>query len=172
MGRGFTLIELMIVIAILAILSTVAIPGFRDVIKNNRLATQANHVVAALGLARSEAMKRGRPVTVCASNRTQSACALGRNWSNGYLVWTDVDNSGGLTPADILHRHSSLPSGLMLTGTASRLVFTPQGAIKPLPLAGSTIRLDVCDDRPNEVSRRITVQTTGRPALTQTFNCA
>lgn len=70
MCRGFTLLELMVTIAVLAILTTIAIPNFRDLVQNNRVTTQANELVSALTFARTEAVKRGRNVvvTVAAAN--------------------------------------------------------------------------------------------------------
>ena len=64
MGRGFTLLELMVAIAVLAILATVGVPSFRELIQNNRVVTQTNELVSALNFARTEAIKRGRSVEV------------------------------------------------------------------------------------------------------------
>jgi len=64
LGRGFTLLELMVTIAVLAILATVGVPSFRDLIQNNRVTTQTNELVSALSFARTEAVKRGRNVDV------------------------------------------------------------------------------------------------------------
>lgn len=64
MCRGFTLLELMVTIAVLAILTTIAIPNFRDLVQSNRVTTQANELVSALTFARMEAVKRGRNVRV------------------------------------------------------------------------------------------------------------
>jgi type IV fimbrial biogenesis protein FimT len=64
MCRGFTLLELMVTIAVLAILTTIAVPNFRDLVQNNRVTTQANELVSALTFARTEAVKRGRNVEV------------------------------------------------------------------------------------------------------------
>lgn len=62
--RGFTLIELLVTIVVLAVLLTLAAPSFRDVIQNNRVTAQANELVSALNLARSEAVKQGRNAQV------------------------------------------------------------------------------------------------------------
>ena len=62
LGRGFTLLELMVAIAVLAILATVGVPSFRELIQNNRVVTQTNELVSALNFARTEAIKRGRDV--------------------------------------------------------------------------------------------------------------
>ena len=64
LGRGFTLLELMVAIAVLAILATVGVPSFRELIQNNRVVTQTNELVSALNFARTEAIKRGRNVRV------------------------------------------------------------------------------------------------------------
>lgn len=61
---GFTLLELMVTIAVLAIITTLGVPSFRELIQNNRVTTQANELVTALNFARAEAVKRGRPVGV------------------------------------------------------------------------------------------------------------
>ena len=62
--RGFTLLELMVAIAVLAVLATVGVPSFRDLIQNNRITTQTNELVTALSFARAEAIKRGQTIQV------------------------------------------------------------------------------------------------------------
>jgi type IV fimbrial biogenesis protein FimT len=62
--RGFTLLELMVTIAVLAILTTVGVPSFRLLVQNNRVTTQTNELVTALNVGRTEAVKRGRNVQV------------------------------------------------------------------------------------------------------------
>jgi type IV fimbrial biogenesis protein FimT len=71
---GFTLIELMIVIVLVAIFVTVGVPSFQNLVSDNRLSTQANRLVSSLQLARSEAIKLRTPVSVCRSN-DGSTCA-------------------------------------------------------------------------------------------------
>lgn len=87
---GFTLMELMIAVAVLAILVGIGIPSFQDMIRRNRLATQTNALVSALSVARSEAVKRGMLVTVCPANDEQNDCSGLANWSeNGLIVFSD-----------------------------------------------------------------------------------
>jgi len=64
---GFGLIELVIVIAIVAILTVIALPSYSRIMTRNRVVTDTNDLLAAINLARNEAVARGRPVTICAS---------------------------------------------------------------------------------------------------------
>lgn len=80
---GFTLIELLVVIAIAAVLLGLGVPSFRDTIQSNRVATISNDLIGALQFARSEAIRRGEDVTVCATS-DQSTCSAG--WVDGWLV--------------------------------------------------------------------------------------
>ncbi|MDT8410200.1 MAG: GspH/FimT family pseudopilin [Wenzhouxiangellaceae bacterium] len=84
--RAFTIMELMITIVVLAILTTLAVPAFRTFIQNNRLAAQANEMVATFQLARSEALKRGLTVRVCSSS---DGTSCGGDWKEGWIVLAD-----------------------------------------------------------------------------------
>ncbi len=79
---GFTLLELIITLALISLLTTIAIPNFMDSLRNNRLATAANELISAIHLARSEAIKRNQQVVV---RKT------GTNWEDGWQVFVDVD---------------------------------------------------------------------------------
>lgn len=80
---GFTLIELMVTLSILAILLGIGVPSFRSMIEGNRITTVANDLVGALQFSRSEAVKRGTAITLCASN-DQSTCS--GTWVNGWVA--------------------------------------------------------------------------------------
>ncbi|CBA15790.1 GspH/FimT family pseudopilin [Xanthomonas albilineans] len=82
--RGFTVVELMVTIAILAILMALAVPSFTALIRSNRLTSTANELVAALQLTRSEAVRLNGGVSLCRSDNGK-ACAAGGNWT-GFLV--------------------------------------------------------------------------------------
>lgn len=76
-GRGFTLVELLVVVALVAILATLAVPGFRDLMLNQRLTASTRDFVAALNLARAEALRRSQSVRVLPN---------GRDWNSGWQV--------------------------------------------------------------------------------------
>ncbi len=101
-GRGLTLIELLVALAVLVILLTVAVPGMRNFIKNNRISAAANGIATSMALARSEAVRRGRPVTVCAS-AGGTACD-GAAWADGWIVFVDQGTPGSVDGNDEIVR--------------------------------------------------------------------
>jgi type IV fimbrial biogenesis protein FimT len=86
---GFTLIELMVALAVAAILLGVGVPSFMDALHNSRLGSQYNELVQSLYLARSEAIKGSADVVVCA-RADDDTCDENGDWSNGWLVYADV----------------------------------------------------------------------------------
>ncbi|TXH71833.1 MAG: prepilin-type N-terminal cleavage/methylation domain-containing protein [Thiothrix sp.] len=96
--NGMTLIELMVTLAVVAILATVAAPSLQSMIERNQLQTLTNGMVANLYLARSEAAKRGFNVVLCASNVGQTTCdSTATSFANGWIIFTDYDKNGSLT---------------------------------------------------------------------------
>jgi len=93
--RGFTLLELLIAIALLGILLTVAVPSFLNAIQNSRVTTQANDLVTAFQLARSEALKRKVPVSICAADTSAATPTCGSDWTEGWMVIVDDSGVGG-----------------------------------------------------------------------------
>lgn len=105
--RGFTLLELMVVVAIVAVLAVIGVPSFRDVLLNQRLAAAAQAFNAALSLARTEAIQRSQSVRVTA--------LAGRDWSRGWTVVTRASGSSGSMGSDApatLRRFEGLPDGV------------------------------------------------------------
>ncbi len=93
-NSGYTMIELIMVIALVAVLGTIAIPGFQYVTTSNRVATEVNGLLGDMMFARSEAIKEGQTVTICISNVGGTACAgnaADGAWQLGWIVFLDTN---------------------------------------------------------------------------------
>ncbi len=161
--RGFTLVELMVTLAVVAILLTVGVPNMRDFIKNNRLTATTNAFVSSLTLARSEAVKQGRNATLCVSS-DQATCT-GANWAQGWLAWVDLDADGTLDAGETLRVSEPLPQAVTLAGTQNSFRFNATGSVN------NTDTLTVCDDRAGELGRQFRILSTGGVSLNSRFAC-
>lgn len=148
-NKGFTLLELLVAIAIMGVLFAIAIPSFKQMLKSNRLSTQANEFISTLNLARSEAIKRGDVINITATDSSAAA----NEWGPGWTVTT----AGG----DTLIQFDGLDSTLTLDSTGSFGSFQYQAS--GLIDHGDTLNL--CDDRTGEVGRQITITNTGRVSV-------
>ena len=91
--RGMTLIELMIAITVAAILLALAAPSFRQALGKSRLSSAASELTSAVQLARSEAIRNNRRVTLCRSEDS-SACSSASNDWPGWIVFVDLNGDG------------------------------------------------------------------------------
>lgn len=159
--RGFTLIELLVTLAIAAILLTVAVPNFKAFVVSSRMASQANDLITALSLARSEAVKRAANVTVCASNTAIAApsCAGAGPWTQGWIV----KDAGGTTlrVQQPLGGSSTLSGG---TDVASSITFTFNGRTNiPTTATTASTTFTLCPPSPASAQgRAIQIERTGR----------
>lgn len=98
---GFTLVELLVAMAVLAILLTIGIPSFTNLVTNNRATTATNELLAALQYARSEAVRQNARVDICSSTN-QDTCSNADAWDTGWVVrWDDepIQIRAALNPA-------------------------------------------------------------------------
>lgn len=91
-GSGFTLIELIVAIAVLAVMVALAVPSFTSLINGNRLTANSNELVASLQLAKMESLRRNLRVAVCESSDGAS-CTDGDEWSQ-WITIADADRNG------------------------------------------------------------------------------
>jgi type IV fimbrial biogenesis protein FimT len=101
---GFTLVELMVSLAIVAVMMGLAVPSYRYAINSSRISSDSDNLLIALQLARTEAIRRGLSVSVCSSNANGSACSGSNNWKTGWLVFVDVNNNASYDGGDALVR--------------------------------------------------------------------
>jgi type IV fimbrial biogenesis protein FimT len=116
---GFTLMELIITMAIAAIVLAIGVPSFQEMMRSNRLATQTNEFLGALALARSEAIKRGRRVTLCKS-ADGASCAASGGYQQGWIVFVDTNDNAAVDSGELVLRVKAAMEGdLTLTGNST-----------------------------------------------------
>jgi type IV fimbrial biogenesis protein FimT len=123
-AAGFTLVELMITVAVVAILAAIALPSFQTSIRSNRAATATNEMIASLSLARTEAIRSNRSASMCAS---ADGTACGANWSAGWIVWADTNNDNAVTAGERIIRFSQGSDQMQVQSSASVLRFDSRG---------------------------------------------
>jgi type IV fimbrial biogenesis protein FimT len=156
---GFTLIELMMTLAILATIMVIAVPNIRDMIINNRLAAQANDFLAALVVARSEAIKRRVTTRVQSWDVENNADTA--NWALG---WQVVDTSN----AEVIREFTALKGGSTLTGGITEIDFESSGVLAG-GIAAQTFQLGHAECEGDQ-HRTISIGTTGRASVAR-VNC-
>lgn len=162
--EGFTLIELMTTIAVVAVLAVVAVPGMRDFIVNNRLAAQSNDFISTLALARSEAVKRGKPVTVC---RSKDGASCGGDWTDGWIMFTDTAATGATPVMGELLRVNGELSGeteLTINPDTAYLRYLPSGRLDANDVQVFDLVIPGCSGNQR---RSIAVLPTGRAAVSR-----
>lgn len=126
---GFTLIELIVTMALAVIVLTIGVPSFQDMLRTNRAATQTNEFTSAITLARSEAAKRNRNVVLCPST-DQASCTGGTDWAAGWIAFVDLNDNDTLDGTDVLLRvWEKLSGNPTYTGPAT-LTYRPSGEPK------------------------------------------
>ena len=161
--HGFTLIELMVTIAILAILMMVAAPSFNEAMLSNKLAGYANSFVTSALLARSEAIKHNGTVTLCRSSDLVT-CANSGGWQQGWILRrVDIDSSGVSTTV-IIQKQQALSSDYLFTGNAYSIDFPPGGDA----VTNATLTLCRATPSPGSQERVITLTSTGRVTAKKT----
>jgi len=120
---GFTLIELMVVVALIGIVAAYAVPSFTQLVERSRVTSTVNGVLGILNYARSEAVKAGQTIEVTP--------LTGNDWDTGVVVWLDVDGDDALDAGEELRRFTDIPNGLTVAGNANAIGFRGNGFLTP-----------------------------------------
>lgn len=164
---GFTLVELMIALAVFAALLAISLPSYNDMTLGSKLRSQANELVAGAVLARSEAIKRNAFVRMCVSADGASCVAGG--WDQGWLVFHDVDNDGALDAGEtVIFRRQAAESGFKIIGSVASIRFQPTG------VGATSSTLTVCRASPTVggQERVVNISATGRASVSKTNNAS
>ncbi len=104
--NGFTLVELMVTISIMAIVMALSAPSFMNMVQNNRMTMQINEFIGALNLARSEAVKRGVDIKLCRAKPGLTDCISDGtgNWEDGWIIFHDSDGDSTVDAGETVIR--------------------------------------------------------------------
>lgn len=162
-NRGITLLELVMSLAIIAILASVAAPGFNALRYSSERAAVVNSFVHAVYLARSEAIKRGQVVTICKSVDGQACAGRATEWHSGWIVFVndDGDNPPQRDPDEpLLQAYAGWPRGHI---TSNR----PAYSFRAYTQAVVNGTLVFCNPRDSAQARAVIISHTGRPRVAQ-----
>ncbi|MCS6948045.1 MAG: GspH/FimT family pseudopilin [Steroidobacteraceae bacterium] len=172
---GFTLLELMVALTVLSILIAVAVPSFREIGLNSRAAAAHSDLVTALSYARSEAVRRGRNVAVCATTNFTN-CTGPNGWPTGWIVFTDDSGVAGNRDGtdELLQRWNGPGPNVTDWGyfgtvvlTPSFARFTPTGTTVPTTPKAWTIQRHNCPSGMPNGRRILTVSAVGHIQTTR-----
>ncbi|MDR3419099.1 MAG: GspH/FimT family pseudopilin [Nevskia sp.] len=163
---GYTLIELIVAIAIAALLIAIAVPSFLTTVRNNRGVADANGMLAVLTLARSEAIRRDNYVSICVSTTsTPNYCASSGTWDQGYLMFVDSSAcasppSSAVSSTQLIRTEAPLSEGSTISyivpggsTTPTCLTFNGQGQLNSSAWVSSTTNVGYFSVLPNQSTK-------------------
>ena len=164
--RGFTLVELLVTIAVAGVILTLGVPSMRQLMMNNRMTALTNDLATAVHLARTEAIRRGVSIGVCSGSAdidsgtgiTTGQCQ-NTPWNDGWLVIADPSG----TPELIWSRGPAGDSPSIVT-TITELTFSARGNLSS-PNSGATF--SICDSRGDEHATRFEVTGSGHARVSK-----
>jgi prepilin-type N-terminal cleavage/methylation domain-containing protein len=181
--RGFTLIEMLIVIVILGIVMALAYPTMQETLQGNRMTSQANTMLAAMHQARSTAIRIGQTVFVCPKanrNNVSSQCGGVGDWGNGWVIYQDTNCNDALNPTALVQPLTSncgmandtallvqsvkANQGINITGGPASIGFRANG----FQLNAATATIDIVATG-TQRARRLIVLASGAPALVNPY---
>jgi type IV fimbrial biogenesis protein FimT len=169
--HGFTLMELMTALGVVAVIAAIAVPNLTPFMQNNRLTSAANDLLRSFQLARTEAIRRQTNVVVCASADPMAAnpvCTY--DTFNGWIVFQDTNNNWQADAGEaVVERHASLDASITVKADNDRIEsYAPSGFANPANTKTPTLNVLMCDVRGNKVvgtdsvERAVAIARTGR----------
>lgn len=170
---GYTLIELLLTIAIGGVLTGLAVSAFPDLLRNNQMVGDVNTLVGHINLARSEAIKRGLPTALCQTNDSQAATpvcdSVDADWDTGWLVFVDNDGDQVFDAGEFLVRRGNPSGSIDMVVGMGEIGFAADGFPSNIPPGETEVIVNLCDSRGINHGRQLSISVTGRPEISKTF---
>lgn len=165
--QGMTLVELMLVVALLAIFTVVAVPGFQSLQQRTQMRTEATRLLAALNLARSEAVRRNQPVSLCPSSYAVSGTLdCDGSYDGGWIVFSNPARGPEVEPATLVRAYAPMPPQLQLSNRSATLAVDELITFMPDGSAGRNRTLMICSRaQPQLASWSLVMNIVGRSRL-------
>lgn len=174
--QGFTLIELLTVIAVIAITASLAAPNMASMIRADRVAGEITALSSSIRVAKSEAIKRGSAVQLCASS-DGSTCSGSNNWSTGWIIYTDPNRSQTLDIGEVvIAKEQSIKAGdsLLASNAVAGININGEGYAFSLPSTGQIVFTLNSSPVDSQAQRCLVITQTANPAIRKKgdANCA
>lgn len=150
---GYTLIELMSMLAVVSILVTVGLPMLNVFFDSNRMVSNTNDLVGGLNIARSEAIKQQSRITMCQSSDS-ATCTGSAQWEDGWIVFQDPNGNATVDGGERILRLNAAADGQVTIRSndvnnliASSVSFTSRGLPKALNGGTQSGTFRICDKR-------------------------
>lgn len=156
-NSGFTLLELLITVAIMAVVMAIAVPNMSAFINNDRLITEINGLTRDINYARNEAILRHTQIGICSSSNTTSC--NGAAWQDGWIVFLDTNGDSLFSAGEeVLKAQQALGGTITLTTTIANTIIFDNRGFAP----GQAGTFSICDNRGVSELRSISLSVTGR----------
>jgi type IV fimbrial biogenesis protein FimT len=146
-ASGFTIIEMLIVMAIASVLLSAAVPSYQNQVKGSRMTAATTDLLSNLMAAKAESVGRNEYITVCMRNADATGCTTTGDWGQGWISFLDADGDGSFDVGDeVIQKHAPLAVNVSAIGTEQIedfITFRPNGQTH----FSGTQSLVICDDR-------------------------
>lgn len=130
---GYTIVEIAVVLSIIGIVASLAVPSFRSMLLSDNVSSLNNELLISLKRARSEAIARGNNITMCSSTDGMSCSGSAGNWEQGWIVFEDRNNDGSVTADEMIWvQDMEATQGVSVTASPSfesQLIYSRNGTL-------------------------------------------
>ncbi len=168
--KGFTLLELLVTLAVATVLVSYAVPSFTTLNLNSKRVSSTNELVSALQFARGSAVLRNARFTVCTTSNGAACGAVG--WDQGWLAFADLNGNQAVDAGETVSRSGLGVPGLSIVSAEfpNFFIYRSNGRVMGAVAATNSGNFTVCDRRGADHARVIIIDTSGRPRLSKTMS--